>query len=112
MTGPINVDVEAMLAAGREFEEKHGTIRGQVTALQGEFDGLSRSWGGDAATAFQSAMHQFYEECDTVLVNLRQIATDVNSSALSYGQSHHMSTDAAVALQRQISTTPAGLPGF
>jgi WXG100 family type VII secretion target len=109
---PINVDINAMLEAVREFEDKHDNIRTQVTGVQGEFDALRNTWGGDAATAFQAAMHDFYEECNTILVNLQQIASDVDSSAIKYEQTHHMSTDAAVALRQRISATPAGLPGF
>jgi WXG100 family type VII secretion target len=112
MTDPINVDVHAMLDAVAEFENKHDNIRGQVTSLQSEFDGLAATWGGDAATAFQNAMYGFYDECNTILVNLQQIASDVDSSAIKYEQSHHMSTDAALTLRNRISSTSAGLPGF
>ena len=112
MPDPINVDVGAMLAAVAEFEGKHDNIRGQVTSLQGEFDGLRATWGGDAATGFQNAMHGFYEQCNTILVTLQQIARDVDTSAINYEKTHHMSTDAALALQKRIASTPAGLPGF
>jgi WXG100 family type VII secretion target len=111
-TDPINVDVGAMLSAVAEFEDKHDNIRGQVTSLQSEFDGLTASWGGEAATAFQNAMHDFYDECNTILVNLQQIASDVDSSAIKYEQTHHMSTDLAMTLRQRVATTSAGLPGF
>lgn len=112
MTDPINVDVKAMLGAVAEFDEKHDNIRGQVTTLQREFDGLSGTWGGEAAAAFQNAMHGFYDDCNTILVNLQQIAVNVNDSAIKYQQTHHMSTDAAMQLRQQIHSEPAGLTGF
>lgn len=112
MPDSISVDVAAMLAAATEFENKHDNIRSQVTSVQNEFDALSATWGGDAATQFQNAMHVFYDECNTVLVNLQQIAADVDNSAINYDKTHHLSVDAAAALQKRIGATPAGLPGF
>ncbi|HYQ64007.1 WXG100 family type VII secretion target [Actinophytocola sp.] len=112
MTDPINVDVSAMLAAVVEFDDKHDNIRGQVTTVQSEFDGLSATWGGEAASAFQGAMHGFYEDCNTILATLQQIALSVDNSAIKYQQTHNLSTDAAMQLRQQINSQPAGLAGF
>jgi WXG100 family type VII secretion target len=112
MTEPINVDVDAMQNAVTEFEDKHDSIRGQVGSVQGEFEALSASWSGEAATGFQGAMHTFYEECNTILTSLQSLAKSVEDSAINYAKTHHLSTETAMALQKRINATPAGLPGF
>jgi WXG100 family type VII secretion target len=112
MTDPINADVPAMLGAVAEFDDKHDNILSQVTGVQSEFDGLRATWGGEAASAFQSAMHAFYTDCDTILENLQQLSVSVTNSAILYQRTHHQSTDTAMQLLQQIQSQPAGLPGF
>jgi WXG100 family type VII secretion target len=109
---PINVDVQAMVSAASEMEDKHGSIRSQVTGLQSEIDGLMASWTGQAAGQFNNAMQNFYEDCNTVLTSLQHLAQAVDSSAQNYERAHQMTTDDAQSLASRISATPAGLPGF
>ncbi len=109
---PINVDVGAMLQGVSQIESSHDSIASQVENLQNEFSSLSATWGGAAATGFQSAMGQFYETCQTILVALHSLATGVDNSAIFYNNAHGQSTDQAQALKRQIDSTPIGLPGF
>jgi WXG100 family type VII secretion target len=114
VSGPINVDVPAMLAAVGELENTHDNIKGQVTHLENEFAALATSWQGDAASQFQNAMQGFYEECDNVLKALGGLAQSVVDSAVGYEKAHNMSTDIAQALQNSVSAsnTQPGLAGF
>ena len=109
---PINVDVHAMLQAASEMEDKHDSIRSQVTSLQSEIGSLETTWTGQAASQFNNAMQNFYDDCNTILTSLQHLAQAVDKSAMQYEQTHHMTTDQAQALANRISATPAGLPGL
>lgn len=112
MADPISVDVQAMVQAGSEMEDTHGNIYSQVTGLQSEIDGLMASWTGQAASQFSNAMQNFYDDCNTVLTSLQDLAQAVASSAQNYESAHQMTTDDAGSLMNRISGTAVGLPGF
>lgn len=108
----INVDTGQMLAAVQDFESAHDSIRSQVVSVQDQFNGLAATWAGDAAQGFQNAMQEWYDQCNTILQSLQGLSSDVDQSAINYDKTHHLSTDAAQALAKQIKNDPVGLPGF
>lgn len=112
MSSPINVDIAAMRSAATQFQSAHDTLQQQLTSVQSEFDGLSASWSGAAASGFQSAMQDFYSDAGVVLKNLQRIATDITTSAGSYSSTNDASSDVAAGLGRSISGAASGLPGF
>lgn len=112
MTTPINVDVQAMVNAAQEMMDKHGSIASQISTLQQQLDGLAGSWKGESANVFNQAFNGFYEDCNTVLTTLQNLASNVDTAARTYESTHQMNTSDAQALANRIQSTAAGLPGF
>jgi WXG100 family type VII secretion target len=112
----VDVDPQKMVDAARTFEDTHDSLRSLVIGLENDFNSLSATWGGDAATQFQGAMRGFYEECNSIITSLQTLAGDVDTSALNYAKNHHMATDLAQSLGSRIGQTAGGnsggLPGF
>lgn len=109
---PVNVSVPNMTNAVQLFEDTHNNLSTSMRGLQSEFDALAASWGGDAAVAFGRAMHEFYDESNTIITSLHTLATDVDNAAINYAQKHGQATDTAQSLANQIAATASGLPGF
>ena len=110
--GQINIDVAAMVAAARELNDTEKNIFGRLSTIQHEFDTLARSWTGESAAVYQSAMQGYYDDCNNILGALRNLAEAVDTSAINYEKQHHMSTDEATSLKQQINQLPSKLPGF
>lgn len=112
MTTPISVDVHAMVNAGEEMMNSHDSIVSQISTLQQRLDGLTKSWKGESANVFSRAFNGFYEDCNTVLITLENLANNVDIAARNYESTHNMNTNDAEILANRIQHTVTGLPGF
>lgn len=109
MASQTQVDVSGMTAAAGSFNEKSSEMQNQEQQVQSAIQSLMATWKGQSAMSFNGAMEQFYEECNTVIKTLQQLAEAVNTSANNYQAQHEQNTQLATNFASQV---PAGLSGF
>jgi len=109
MASPTNVDVPGMHAGAATIMEKSADLKSSETQVKATIDGLMGSWQGESATSYNTAMGQFYEECNTIINTLKQLSEDVDQSANTYQATHVRNTSIATRLA---STIQPGLAGF
>lgn len=105
MASQTQVDVAGMTAAAGSFNEKSSEMRSQEQQVQATIQALMGTWRGDSAMAFNSAMEQFYEECNIVIRTLQQLSESVSASASNYQGQHEQNTQLATSFA-------SGLKGF
>ena len=109
MASPTTVDVPGMHSGAATIMDKSSELKSSESSVQSMIEGLMGTWQGASATGFNSAMNQFYDECNTIINTLQQLSQAVTKSANLYEQTHESNT--TLATQFGSSVQP-GLSGF
>ncbi len=81
-----SVDSEAVLAATTAVQASIGRIQSEVAGLRGRLAELQSSWGGQAATAFQSVVGDWTATQQRVEESLAAISGALGQAGRQYAE--------------------------